>query len=181
MDATTQDRSNRLSVTRAGGGLITDYWERLFTAREQGKQIVWYNGGALNPFFQQPGLAWCHGEAFAARLAAQRLEGPAQLAGAEYGYNAELCSYARTHLGCSVLTLQSMQGERSGVVGLNDSQELERPARREPGPGDEDMSVPLFPGPSASDRSCTECDGTVASTGASTMVKLGPTITTEPS
>ena len=109
MDA-TQDRSNRLSVTRAGGQLITDYWDDLFTAREQGKQIVWYNGGALNPFFQAAGLAWCHGEAFAARLAAQRLEGPAQLAGAEYGYNAELCSYARTHLGCSVLTLQSSRG-----------------------------------------------------------------------
>ena len=76
MDA-TQDRSNRLSVTRAGGQLITDYWDGLFTAREQGKQIVWYNGGALNPFFQAAGLAWCHGEAFAARLAAQRLEGPA--------------------------------------------------------------------------------------------------------
>jgi benzoyl-CoA reductase/2-hydroxyglutaryl-CoA dehydratase subunit BcrC/BadD/HgdB len=127
----TQDRSNRLSVTRAGGRLITDYWDDLFTARGQGKQIVWYNGGALNPFFQAAGLAWCHGEAFAARLAAQRLEGPAQLAGAEYGYNAELCSYARTHLGCSVLTLQSTEGERSGVVGMNDQKEL---AARLPSP-----------------------------------------------
>ena len=45
-----EDRSNRLSVTRAGGQLITDYWDDLFTAREQGKQIVWYNGGAVNPF-----------------------------------------------------------------------------------------------------------------------------------
>ena len=74
-----KDRSNRLSVTRAGGQLITDYWDDLFAAREQGRQIVWYNGGALNPIFQAAGLAWCHGEAFAARLAAQRLEGPAQL------------------------------------------------------------------------------------------------------
>src|ERR1700693_3300647 len=121
------DRTNRLTVTRAGGQLVADYWDNLFAARDQGKQIVWYNGGALNPIFQAAGLAWCHGEAFAARLAAQRLEGPAQLAGAEYGYNAELCSYARTHLGCSVLTLQSTEGERSGVVGINYSEEL--PAR----------------------------------------------------
>ncbi len=35
MDA-TQDRSNRLSVTRAGGQLIKDYWDDLFTARELG-------------------------------------------------------------------------------------------------------------------------------------------------
>jgi benzoyl-CoA reductase/2-hydroxyglutaryl-CoA dehydratase subunit BcrC/BadD/HgdB len=123
-----EDKSNRLSITRAGGQLITDYWAELFTAREAGKQIVWYNGGALNPIFQAAGLAWCHGEAFAARLAAQRLEGPAQLAGAEYGYNAELCSYSRTHLGCSILSLQGTlagaEGEQTGVVGLADAQTL---------------------------------------------------------
>jgi hypothetical protein len=130
-----EDRSNRLSVTRAGGQLITDHWDDLFTAREQGKQIVWYNGGAVNPFFQAAGIAWCHGEAFAARLAAQQLEGPAQLAGAEYGYNAELCSYSRTHLGCSALTLQGSiagtEGEQSGVVGMADQAEL---AARLPAP-----------------------------------------------
>lgn len=271
MDA-TQDRSNRLSVTRAGGQLITDYWDDLFTAREQGKQIVWYNGGALNPFFQAADLAWCHGEAFAARLAAQRLEGPAQLADAEYGYHAELCSYARTHLGCSVLTLQSSQGERSGVVGMPSlalrgtrdlevssmcatfaeteivsllaqglpaadiassvhraiaartlalvaqvgkrtpvvltggvarnraavrflaealNLEVQVPARpqitgaygvallaiesagRAQDQGDADVSVPLFPG---SDRSCTDCDGTVGSTVGASVVELGPDI-----
>ena len=130
------DRSNRLSVTRAGGQLVADYWDNLFAARDQGKQIVWYNGGALNPIFQAAGLAWCHGEAFAARLAAQRLEGPAQLAGAEYGYNAELCSYSRTHLGCSVLTLQGAslqggEGEHTGVVGVQDQRDL---ASRLPSP-----------------------------------------------
>src|ERR1039458_2319955 len=81
MDA-TQDRSNRLSVTRSGGQLITDYWDNLFQAREQGKQIVWYNGGALNPIFQAAGRAWCPGEAFAARLAAQRRRRDQRLPGA---------------------------------------------------------------------------------------------------
>jgi benzoyl-CoA reductase subunit B len=127
-DSPVDDKSNRLSITRAGGQLITAYWEDLFSAREQGKQIVWYNGGALNPMFQAADLAWCHGEAFAARLAAQRLEGPAQLAGAEYGYNAELCSYSRTHLGCSILTLQGTlvgaDGEQTGVVDMADSEAL---------------------------------------------------------
>ena len=123
-------------ATRPAGSSSPDYWDNLFAAREQGKQIVWYNGGALNPIFQAAGLAWCHGEAFAARLAAQRLEGPAQLAGAEYGYNAELCSYSRTHLGCSVLTLQGAaletgEGEHTGVVGLQDQREL---AARLPSP-----------------------------------------------
>jgi benzoyl-CoA reductase subunit B len=123
MTTSAADRSNRLTITRTGGRMISDYWDDLFTAHEQGKQVVWYNGGALNPIFQAAGLAWCHGEAFSARLAAQRLEGPAQLAGAEYGYNSELCSYSRTHLGCAVLTLKGNDGDR-GVVGLHDQQEL---------------------------------------------------------
>jgi benzoyl-CoA reductase/2-hydroxyglutaryl-CoA dehydratase subunit BcrC/BadD/HgdB len=124
IETPVEDKSNRLGMTRVGGRMIADYWEDLFTARERGKKIVWYNGGALNPMFQAAGLAWCHGEAFAARLAAQRLEGPAQLAGAEYGYNAELCSYSRTHLGCSVLTLQGTEGDQTGVVGAHDQEVL---------------------------------------------------------
>src|SRR6201986_2456979 len=111
-------------MSRAGGQLVADYSDNLLSARGEGKQIVWSNGGALNPIFQAGGLAWCHGEAFAARLAAQRLEGPAPLAGAEYGYNAELCSYSRTHLGCSILTLQGAaletgEGDQTGVVGVH--------------------------------------------------------------
>ena len=121
MPAPATDLSNRLGTTRDGGQMVADYWEDLFTARERGKRIVWYNGGALNPLFQAAGLAWCHGEAFAARLAAQRLEAPAQLAGAEYGYINELCSYSRTHLGCAVLTTHAADGEASGVVGLHDT------------------------------------------------------------
>lgn len=125
------DRTNRLASTREGNRMVAAYWDDLFTARERGKQIVWYNGGALNPIFQAAGLAWCHGEAFAARLAAQQLEGPAQLAGAEYGYNAELCSYSRTHLGCAVLTVQGDEGSHTGVVGAHDQAEL---AARLPAP-----------------------------------------------
>jgi benzoyl-CoA reductase/2-hydroxyglutaryl-CoA dehydratase subunit BcrC/BadD/HgdB len=118
------NKSNRLSSTKVGGKLVADYWENIFTAKERGKHVVWYNGSALNPLFQAAGLEWCHGEAFAARLAAQHLEVPAQAAGAEYGYINELCSYARTHLGCAVLTHQSLRESETGVVGLHDQQEL---------------------------------------------------------
>jgi len=49
-------------------------------------------------------------------------------------------------------------------------------AGRAPDQGDADMSVPLFPGPPGPDRSCTDCDGTVAS-----VVELGPAIAIRPS
>jgi benzoyl-CoA reductase subunit B len=124
-------KANRLSVTKNGGQMVSDYWDNIFTARERGKHVVWYNGSAVNPIFQAAGLEWCHGEAFSARLAAMHLEGPAQLAGAEYGYIAELCSYARTHLGCAVLTQRAAEqagaaaaGADVGIVGLADQKEL---------------------------------------------------------
>lgn len=100
----TPPQVNRLASTRLGGKLVKDYWDRLFTAKERGAQVVWYNGAAVNPLFQAAGIEWCHGEAFGARLAAMHLEGPAQRTGEDYGYINELCSYARTTLGCAVLT-----------------------------------------------------------------------------
>jgi len=131
MSAPVLEDANRLSITKTGGQMVSDYWDRVFTARERGEQVVWYNGAAVNPIFQAAGLVWCHGEAFSARLAAQHLEQPAQQAGEEYGYNGELCSYARTHLGCAVLTKRAREGDGTGIVGLPEQQEL---ASRLPAP-----------------------------------------------
>ena len=123
---TATEKLNRLAINKAGGRMVADYWENVFTARERGQKVVWYNGSALNPIFQAAGMAWCHGEAFSARLAAQHLEGPAQLAGAEYGYVGELCSYSRTHLGCAVLSQKRSNGSGNGpgMVGLPEQEEL---------------------------------------------------------
>ena len=138
MTAPATDKSpRRLEINRAGGKMIADYWDNVFTARERGEKVVWYNGSAVNPIFQAAGLVWCHGEAFSARLAAQHLEVPAQLAGQEYGYVGELCSYARTHLGCAVLSQKRSSGAGqpselggsasatgTGVIGLPEQEEL---------------------------------------------------------
>ncbi|HZZ52327.1 MAG TPA: 2-hydroxyacyl-CoA dehydratase family protein [Pseudonocardia sp.] len=139
MTTTVSDKSpRRLAINKTGGKMITDYWDNVFTARERGQKVVWYNGSAVNPIFQAAGLAWCHGEAFSARLAAQHLEQPAQLAGQEYGYVGELCSYARTHLGCAVLSQKARGREPAdlgnlthagsangtGVLGLPEQDEL---------------------------------------------------------
>jgi benzoyl-CoA reductase/2-hydroxyglutaryl-CoA dehydratase subunit BcrC/BadD/HgdB len=130
MSTTVESKSNRLTMTARGGELVGAYWDQLFTAKERGSKVVWYNGHALNPLFQAAGLSWCHGEAFSARLAAQHLEGPAQAAGEEYGYVNELCSYSRTHLGCAVLSSGS-EGGQSGIVGSQEQREI---ASRLPAP-----------------------------------------------
>ena len=46
------------------------------------------------------------------------------------------------------------------------------PAGPASGSGDADMSVPMFPGPAESDRSCAGCDGGVAPADGATKVKL---------
>ena len=82
IDQLNKDKTNRLSSTRIGGKMTADYWENIFTAKERGKHVVWYNGAALNPLFQAAGLEWCHGEAFAARLTKEKI--PHQVLNARY-------------------------------------------------------------------------------------------------
>lgn len=97
-------RANRLQATRRNNQLVTAYWEELFRAPDEGKLVCWYEGIQMNPILQAADIAWCHGEAMSALLAARNEEGPAQAAAEEAGYDRELCSYARTHIGCGVLT-----------------------------------------------------------------------------
>lgn len=140
--ARTAPKANRLTSTRNGGKMVKDYWDNLFTARERGATVVWYNGAAINPILQSAGVEWCHGEAFGARLAAMHMEGPAQQAGEAYGYINELCSYARTTLGCALLTREqeTHKVEMEGLPGVPEKEEL---ARQLPAP---DLFVNAYAG-----------------------------------
>lgn len=102
-------RANRLQATKAGGKLVNDYWEGLFRAKEEGKKVVWYNGTYIPPFFHAHNLAWVHGEAWSAYLAAKHLETNAQQAGEEEGFDRELCSYARTHIGQALIEKKKVE------------------------------------------------------------------------
>lgn len=135
-----QRRANRLRVTKLNNQMVTEYWESLFRAPEEGRLVCWYEGVAINPILQAAGLAWCHGEAMSALLAARNEEGPAQVAAEQAGYDRELCSYARTHIGCGVLTQRSTP---EGITALPaDSQERKGLAARVPIP---DMIISAYP------------------------------------
>src|SRR5271165_4003248 len=133
-------RANRLQTTKLNNRMVTDYWESLFRAPEEGRLVCWYEGVAINPILQAADIAWCHGEAMSALLAAKNEEGPAQDAAEEAGYDRELCSYARTHIGCSVMTQRSTP---EGITALPaDSQERKGLAARIPVP---DMIISAYP------------------------------------
>jgi benzoyl-CoA reductase subunit B len=131
-------KANKLASTRAAGRLVNDYWEMVFRAKQEGKLVCWYEGSAINPFLQAADICWVHGEAFSALLAARHLEGPAQKAAEEHGYMKELCSYARTHLGCVVSNQRLQNAPDSGFVNMADDQNL---AARLPAP---DMIISAY-------------------------------------
>jgi Benzoyl-CoA reductase/2-hydroxyglutaryl-CoA dehydratase subunit, BcrC/BadD/HgdB len=110
-------RANRLRSTATSGRMVTEYWNNLFTARERGQQVLWYNGQKVNVFAQAAGLAWCHGEAYSAMLAARHQEEPAQRAADARGFMGELCSYARTHIGCALMSDTADHVAEAGLVG----------------------------------------------------------------
>jgi len=106
-------KANRLAATKFGGQIVNDYWSDLFRAKEDGRKVVWYNGTYIPPFFHAHDVAWVHGEAWSAYLAAKHGELPAQRAGEARGYDRELCSYARTHIGQALLGLR---GDENGTA-----------------------------------------------------------------
>lgn len=132
--------ANRLQATKMNNKLVSEYWEELFRAPEEGKLVCWYEGIQLNPILQAADVAWCHGEAMSALLAARNEELPSQQMAEELGYDRELCSYARTHVGCAAMTQRSTP---EGITALPEgSAELKGLAERMPVP---DMIISAYP------------------------------------
>ncbi len=104
-------RANKLKSTRYGGELVNQFWEGVFSAHDEGKLVCAYDGTSINPMVQAMDMAWMHGEAISALLAGRHQEKPPQAASEQRGYNRELCSYARTHIGCALFTERGMMPE----------------------------------------------------------------------
>jgi len=116
--------ANKLNSTRISGKLVNDYWETVWRAKEEGKLVCWYEGSAINPFLQAADICWVHGEAYSAMLAARHQEGPAQQAAEDRGYMKELCSYARTHLGCALNNQRHRNDADSGIFNGQDADDI---------------------------------------------------------
>lgn len=111
-------RANRLQATKLNNKMVNEYWDDLFHAKEQGKLVCWTEGVQLNPILQAADIAWCHGEAAAALLAARKESAEPQAVMEGLGYDRELCSYARTHMGCGIMN-QSSIAEAHSLLGTD--------------------------------------------------------------
>ncbi len=93
-------KANRLKSGRLVNKLVNDYWLDLMDAKNTGKKVVYTTGLPIGPFMAAQDMAWIHGEGYGARVAARHEEKEPQVFAEKRGYNRELCSYARTQLGC---------------------------------------------------------------------------------
>lgn len=93
-------KANRLQSGKLVNKLVNDYWLDLIDAKKQGKMVVYTTGLPIGPFFAAQDMAWIHGEGYGARVAARHEEREPQIYAERRGYNREICSYARTQLGC---------------------------------------------------------------------------------
>jgi len=103
--AVKKSKLNRIKSTGLASKMVNDHWEKVFNAKQNGKLFIAYDGYTLPPFFQTVGVEWAHCEAFSALLAARHQEIPPQQETERRGYNRELCSYARTHIGCEFFSM----------------------------------------------------------------------------
>ncbi|MBU3914369.1 2-hydroxyacyl-CoA dehydratase family protein [bacterium] len=102
---TQQDKKpNRLKSVKIASQLVDGYWDDLIKAKEQGKLVCYTTGGAVGPFLAAQDMAWIHGEAYGARVASRHEEKEPQIVAERRGYNREVCSYARTQIGCTMLS-----------------------------------------------------------------------------
>jgi benzoyl-CoA reductase subunit B len=124
MQAPLPKVANKLKATRMAGKLVNQYWDMVFRAKAEGKLVCWYEGSSINPFLEAADIVWVHGEAYSAMLAARHQEGPAQQAAEERGYMKELCSYARTHLGCAVSNQRNRNDADNGFANIPDDDDL---------------------------------------------------------
>ena len=108
--------ANRLSSTRACGALINDHWNAVFNAPAEGVPVCWYDGYTITPFLQVMGIRYAHGEAFSALLAGRHNELLSQKVSEDRGYDRELCSYARTHMGAAYMTAHGFPAEAEGTI-----------------------------------------------------------------
>jgi benzoyl-CoA reductase subunit B len=105
----TAKKANRLDTSVLNNQMVNDYWTSVFNAKRDGRLICWYEGVAINPLMQAADVSWVHGEAWSALLAARKNELKPQQAAEDRGYLKELCSYARTHIGCGVMAQRRIE------------------------------------------------------------------------
>jgi benzoyl-CoA reductase subunit B len=95
-------RANRLKSGKLVNKLVNEYWEDLINAKKTGKKVVYTTGLPIGPFMAAQDMAWIHGEGYGARVAARHEEKEPQTFAENRGFNRELCSYARTQMGCAM-------------------------------------------------------------------------------
>lgn len=93
-------KPNILKSGKLVNKMVNDYWEDLIHAADNGKLVGYTTGLPIGPFLDAQNMAWIHGEGYGARVASRHEEIAPQLIAERKGFDREVCSYARTQMGC---------------------------------------------------------------------------------
>ena len=104
-------KPNRLRSGKLVNKLVNEYWQDLIDARKAGKLVCYTTGLPIGPFMAAQDMAWIHGEGYGARVAARHEEKEPQIYAERHGFNREICSYARTQLGCAMFAQMGVPDE----------------------------------------------------------------------
>ena len=96
-------KSNRLLTTRIVGQMVDAYYDEVLQARGSGKKVGWWFGFPMFPLLRAQDIVYLHGEGYAARVAGRKEEKALQTVAEDDGWSMEACSYARCHIGGSIL------------------------------------------------------------------------------
>ena len=104
-------KPNILKSGKLVNKMVNDYWEDLIHAADNGKLVGYTTGLPIGPFLDAQNMAWIHGEGYGARVASRHEEIAPQLIAERKGFDREVCSYARTQMGC---VFAGLDGVRRG-------------------------------------------------------------------
>ena len=91
-------KANRLKTSSLNNKMVNDYWTDVFDAKKNGRLVCWYEGVAINPLMQAADIAWVHGEAWSALLAARNGEETAQTAAEAPGVGGDVKVLVAVHI-----------------------------------------------------------------------------------
>lgn len=98
-------KANKLKASKMVNKLVDEYYDELVNINKTHNKLVCYSSGlAMTPFLAAQDIAWVHGEAYGARIVARKEQNEPQQYVEALGYQRDICSYARTQIGCCMMS-----------------------------------------------------------------------------
>ena len=95
---------NRLKTTREIGQMVTQYYDDLNQAHQDGRLVAWCFGSPPSLILRAANIAYLWGNQYGAAASARGIEKGLHDVAEKEGYSRSVCSYFRSNMGTSLIT-----------------------------------------------------------------------------